>query len=51
MLWYPELQMATVKQLCEYSFICRGTDVAWPTLDYQLSIESMLAVRVDAKAA
>lgn len=51
MAWYPELQMATVKQLGEYTFICRGTGVEWESLDYQLSIESMLAAKMLTKAA
>lgn len=42
MKWYRELQKATLKQLSNYQFICRGTGIEWPDLDYQLSIESML---------
>jgi hypothetical protein len=49
--WYPELQAATLKQLAQYSFICRNTGIEWPELDYQLSIESMLAYRISQEAA
>ena len=51
MAWYPELQAASFKQLSQYAFICRGTGVEWEDLDYQLSIESMLAYRVSREAA
>lgn len=40
--WYQELQAASFNQLTHYQFICRGTGIEWPDLDYQLSIESML---------
>lgn len=40
--WYPELHAATVRQLKNYTLICRGTGVEWPDLDYHLSVESML---------
>jgi hypothetical protein len=42
MLWYKELQEASLKQLANYRFICKGCGIEWPELDYQLSIESML---------
>lgn len=42
MEWYPELQEASLKQLSDYQFICRGTGIEWPELDYHLSIESMV---------
>ena len=41
--WYPELQQATVRELKNYKFICRGTGIEWEGLDYHLSIESMLS--------
>ena len=50
MPWYPELLTATVQQRAEYTFICRGTGIEWPSLDYQLSIESMLAATPHTKA-
>jgi hypothetical protein len=49
--WCPELQAATLKQLSRYEFICRKTGIAWEDLDYQLSIESMLAYRASREAA
>lgn len=42
MSWYKELQEATLKQLSNYVFICKGSGIEWPELDHQLSIESML---------
>ncbi len=41
--WYPPLQTATLQQLKNYTFICRGTGIEWEELDYHLSIESMLS--------
>ena len=40
--WYPELKEATLEQLKNYHFICKGTGIEWEDLDCQLSIESML---------
>lgn len=49
--WYPELQKASLKQLSQYRFLCRGTGIEWPHLDYQLSIESMLIGKTKREAA
>lgn len=38
-------------QLTAYRFICRGTGIEWPELDYHLSIEAMLTEGRLAKAA
>lgn len=51
MNWYPELKNATLSQLADYHFICRGTGIEWPALDYHLSIEAMLAEKRLLKAA
>ena len=51
MSWYPELNNATLAQLSDYRFICRGTGIEWPELDFHLSIEAMLAETRLAKAA
>jgi len=51
MSWYPELQNATLAQLADYRFICRGTGIEWPVLDYHLSIEAMLVENRMLKAA
>jgi hypothetical protein len=40
--WYPELLNASIKALSDYRFICQGTGIEWESLDYHLSIESML---------
>lgn len=49
--WYKELQDASLLQLANYKFICQGTGIEWPTLDYHLSIESMLLLQIQKKAA
>jgi hypothetical protein len=49
--WYPELKNFTLAQLANYRFICRGTGIEWPELDYHLSIEAMLTETRLAKAA
>jgi len=51
MAWYPELQRSTLSQLSNYTFICRGTGIEWPDVDYHLSIESMLLVSVEKSVA
>jgi hypothetical protein len=49
--WYPELKSATLAQLAQYRFICRGTGIEWPELDYHLSIEAMFVESRLGKAA
>jgi len=51
MEWYPELTKASLQQLKNYHFICRGTGIEWPDIDYHLSIESMFATEEPRKAA
>ncbi len=40
--WYEPLQNASINELKNYTFICKGTGIEWEALDYHLSIESML---------
>ena len=40
--WYPELKKGTLIQLMNCNFICRGTGIEWPDIDYHLSVEAML---------
>ena len=40
--WYPELRAASVADVSNYKFICDGTGIEWPKLDYHLSVECML---------
>lgn len=49
--WYPELKKASLTQLANYSFICQGTGIEWPDIDYHLSIEAMFAENRQTKAA
>lgn len=49
--WYPKLKNATIRVLDHYQFICDGTGIEWPDLDYHLSIESMLVGKPLAMAA
>ena len=51
MNWYKDLQKAPFSVLKNYQFICRGTGIEWPDLDYQLSIESMLVAVPQQQAA
>jgi hypothetical protein len=51
MHWYGELQEASFRQLKNNKFICQGTGIEWPEIDYQLSIESMLMAIPVRKAA
>lgn len=40
--WYPELLKLSDSERQNFQFICRGTGIEWESIDYQLSIESML---------
>jgi hypothetical protein len=51
MAWYKELLVATISEISESVFICQGTGIEWPRLDYHLSIESMLNIQSQKKAA
>lgn len=51
MKWYDKLRSASLKQLLNYQFICRGTGIEWPELDYHLSIESMILMEFQKKVA
>ena len=51
MSWYKELQAATFTLLTNYQFICQGTGIEWPELDYYLNIESMFLSQIKEQAA
>ena len=51
MRWYPELRAASVADVSNYKFICDGTGIEWPKLDYHLSVESMLVAAAPMKKA
>ena len=51
MKWYPELMAARLSDLARSQFICDGTGIEWPALDYHLSIEGMLASKAIARKA
>jgi hypothetical protein len=42
--WYEPLKKASITQLKDYKFICMNTGIEWESIDYHLSIESMLEV-------
>ncbi len=42
--WYKPLKEASISELKNYSFICMNTGIEWESIDYHLSIESMLAL-------
>jgi hypothetical protein len=48
--WYKELENSSIRQLKNYQFICQGTGIEWPELDYHLSIESMLLIKTQEVA-
>ena len=51
MRWYPELRKASLGDSANYKFICDGTGIEWPKLDYHLSVESMLVIASPLKKA
>ncbi|WP_456449777.1 DUF2442 domain-containing protein [Hydrogenimonas sp.] len=50
MAWYPELQRASLQDLKHYRLICQATGIEWESLDYHLSIESMIYKDTSAAA-
>jgi hypothetical protein len=48
--WYEPLQKATLSQLKDYKLICLNTGIEWESLDYHLSIESMLKLSLEKVA-
>ncbi len=42
--WYEPLKKATLAELKNYKLICKKTGIEWESLDYHLSIESMLQI-------
>ncbi len=48
--WYEPLQNASINELTNYTFICKGTGIEWEALDYHLSIEGMLLSAVKEAA-
>ena len=42
MEWYEPLRKASISELKNYKFICMRTGIEWESIDYHLSIESML---------
>ena len=42
MEWYKPLKKASIAQLKNYKFICMNSGIEWESIDYHLSIESML---------
>ena len=40
--WYEPLQKASWQELKDYKLICQNTGIEWESIDYHLSIESML---------
>ena len=51
MRWYPELREASLSDIANYKFICDGTGIEWPKLDYHLSVERMLVIASPLKKA
>lgn len=49
--WYPTLEKASIAQVKTYAFICDATGIEWEALDFHLSIEAMLKLNSNNKAA
>ena len=47
MEWYQPLKNASISELKNYNFICMNTGIEWESLDYHLSIESMLEISLE----
>ena len=47
MEWYQPLKEASISELKNYNFICMNTGIEWESLDYHLSIESMLEISLE----
>ena len=50
MEWYKPLKKASITQLKNYKFICMNTGIEWESIDYHLSIESMLELTLKSVA-
>lgn len=48
--WYEPLKKATISQLKDYKLICMDTGIEWESIDYHLSIESMLELSINKVA-
>ena len=46
MEWYEPLKKASITQLKDYKLICMNTGIEWESIDYHLSIESMLELSI-----
>jgi hypothetical protein len=49
--WYEPLKKATISELKDYKLICMDTGIEWESLDYHLSIESMLLATTESEVA
>ena len=47
MEWYQPLKETSISELKNYNFICMNTGIEWESLDYHLSIESMLEISLE----
>ena len=43
--WFPRLRNASASARAEYRLIGGGVGINWPTLDEDISVEALLAVR------
>ena len=50
MEWYEPLKKASIVELKDYKFICMNTGIEWESIDYHLSIESMLELTLKSVA-
>ena len=50
MEWYEPLKKASITELKNYKLICMNTGIEWESIDYHLSIESMLELTLKSVA-
>ncbi len=50
MEWYEALKKASLTELKDYKFICMNTGIEWESIDYHLSIDSMLELTLKSVA-
>ena len=50
MEWYEPLKKASISELKNYKLICLNTGIEWESIDYHLSIQSMMEISLQKVA-
>ena len=48
--WYEPLKKASISELKNYQLICMNTGIEWESIDYHLSIQSMMEISLQKVA-